>query len=621
MYDNEEEIRRKRRNLFIIIGVVVFLILLLIIILILKANKKTTPKPVEKEISCSLGVKDGIQPNAEGVYTQVIEVYFESIKPENEAWKKKAIGTIDNSRNQETYKITKSGTYQLHGYLQDSTGVKKQCDKTFVVNLSAPSCTLEVKSGTLGQNDWYLTDVEVGFATMSSGSETVSIVKYYIEKEVTDLDTSKTIRADAPENNIEKYVVTDDQTTNLVGYVIDSNGMEGICKISVKKDSTKPSCKLKVVSGTMGSSGYTDNPVVGFSETTDTISDIAEKGVGESKTYDNDTYTVTKSGTTTVYGYVKDNAGNEETCSLEVKKASSGGSGGSGGDSTPQKTSNPSCNINASGTVSSGSTYLGNVTLNMTTSTTNGAKVTSYGLAETQTTNGKNTITITSAGKHTVYGMVKDSYGNVGYCEKEITIKSGTILANVAQVGQYVSYDAGSWSSTVAIPTKEGEFGGYKSGTTRSTGVNCLTLQENSPKSGWVVLSVANGKVTLVHAGTPECFKHYYTSSTSISKINARANTYLNSTYAESARILNCGDYGVTCTENTQLSDMHTTNTHYFLPTAKSNDTLWAVRYSGKVTGASDRAFGIRPVVVLKSTVVKVSGSGTEADPYKISAK
>lgn len=619
MYDTEEEIQRKRRNLLFIIGGIILLIVLVIIFIIIRSNSgKSKSVVVQDPLTCELGVKGDVKPSGDGVYNQAIEIEFKSISPENEKLSKKTIGTTDNPRNTDTFKITKSGTYNLNGYLQDSTGRKATCKGQFKVSISEPSCELEVKKGTLGENEWYKSEVEVGFATMNSGSDSASIAKYYIAEEKVDIDTSETVKADEPNASEESYIVKEDKVTTLIGYVIDSNGIEGTCKITVKKDATAPSCKLKVVSGTLNNQGvYTDNPVVGFNEVTDKTSDVAGKGIGTNKNYNTETFSVTQEGTTKVFGYVKDNAGNEGTCTMEVKRPQTSSGGGQGGG-TSSKTSAPSCTLSISGTAL-GNAYIGNATVNMKTATTNGASVKSYGLAESKATNGKNSITLTAAGNHTVYGTVVDSYGNTGTCQINLTIKSGSILSTRVKMGDYVSYDAGTWTETAGVPTREGTFGGYSNGTPRSKGVNCLASQEGTPKDGWVVLSVSDGKATLVHAGTPECFYHNRNASSSISLINSRANVYLNTTYAESARILNCNDPGVSCNQGSSLKDIHVTNTHYYLPTSKDGGSaLWSVSYSGRLTGTTQRAFGIRPVVVLRSNVLITGGTGTKSDPYRI---
>ncbi len=606
MYDNEEEIRRKRRILFIIIGIVAFLILVLILILISRATKKETPKVIDGNLECGLIVTKGTA-NSQGVYTSEVLVEFDESKlkmvsPDYTLVKKK-IGIRDSNNNKETYLATTSAHYVLHGYVQDSAGNRGTCDLEFDVNISTPTCELEIQKGTLGENEWYTSDVEIGFKSMGTGSDTASIVKYYIEKDVINVDTSEVIRQDQPAESIATYVFKDDMSADFTGYVIDSNGTEGTCKITVKKDATLPECSLKVTKGTLDSKGqYTDNPVIEFNEVKDSVSDIAAKGIGIAENYTEASYTVEKEGTTVVNGYVKDNAGNSGSCALEIKR--------------PTKQA-PTCTLSPKG-----GSYTGGLEITVNPSAVSPATVTSYGISTKATLNNNKTYKITSAGTYTIYGMVKDSNGLTGTCSETYKITgenpqpTGDLLASVVKVGDFVNYDAGNWTSTAAVPTRNGQFGGYNSGQSKNSSVKCFASQETTgtPKNGWVVLSVANDKVTLVHAGTPECYYHGTdaSASTAISKINARASGYINSKYAESARILNCGDNGVNCVNGTKLTTpyvaesnyyVHITNTHYFLPTAKSSNVLWGVSYSGTVRGYSEHSFGIRPVVVLKSDV------------------
>ena len=189
MYDTEEEIRRKRRNLFIIIGIIVFLILLLIIFLLTRGSgKKKTVVDNNIELTCELEVKNGVTPNNNGIYSQQVEVGFKSIGNVSKEYQltKQTVGTSDSSRNKDTYSISKSGTYHLHGYVQDSVGHKGTCDLDVEVSLTKPSCELQVTKGTEGDNYWFRSDVEVGFKEMNSNNPSNSIVKYYIEKQTTD---------------------------------------------------------------------------------------------------------------------------------------------------------------------------------------------------------------------------------------------------------------------------------------------------------------------------------------------------------------------------------------------------------------------------------------------------
>ena len=310
MYDSDEEIRKKRKNLLIIIGVVVLVIILIIIFLVLKSGKKTTKKEEKHELSCELEVR-GVTPNENNIYNKEVEVGFKTINA-TEPLQKQTVGVTDNSRNKDTYQIIKSGEYVLHGYLQDTSGNKATCEIKVVVNLSEPTCGLEVIKGTKGDNDWYTSEVEVGFGEMNPNSDTAGIERYYIAKS-TDTNTSG--------QEIENYLITENGTTEVVGHIFDTNGNEGICKLEVKVDKELPTCTLKVVSGTPNSQGvYTDEPEIEIEESSENITEIVGKGVGKEENFTTERYKVTDEGTTTVYGYVKDSAGNVGTCTIEITR-------------------------------------------------------------------------------------------------------------------------------------------------------------------------------------------------------------------------------------------------------------------------------------------------------------
>jgi hypothetical protein len=549
MYDTDEEIQRKRRTLFIIIGIIVLIILLLIIFLVTRnsGKSKKNDDDMNSEITCTLEVQDGITPDSSGVYHQPVTVGFKNITAISKDYTivKQAIGTSDNSRNKETFTATKAGKYHLYGYVQDNVGHKGKCEISLNISLSNPTCELDVTKGTLGDNGWYRSDVEVGFNSMDANNSSLSIAKYYIEKEMTSLDSKETVKADPPASNVDKYTVKDNQITTLIGHVIDSAGNEGTCKISIKKDSTIPTCSLKVLSGNKNANGeYTDEPVIGLNETKDDISEIASKGVGIAKNYTQDKFTVTGEGKTTVIGYVKDKAGNEGTCSVEITRPSSGGNGGNGGGTTPTPTptnnsSAPKCDIKITyPAIDSTGKYSDNVVAELIYGTTNGATVVDYGIAETETYNQRNSITIQNNGNHSIRGIVKDSYGHVGRCSTpNFVIDKGSPLYTKVQPGDYVSYDAGTWNETRTEQKKDGYYWGMKSGTSKQTGVKCVSGDE-SPKSGWRVFKVVNHDVYLIHAGTPECIYHdQVASSTLFSVMQSEAAKYVNSKYAYGSTI------------------------------------------------------------------------------------
>ena len=434
MYDTEEDVKRKRRKLKIIIGVIIFLIILLIIFLLTKDTIFSKKKA--SDLTCTLEVKNGILPNSNGVYTEKIEVGFREINSsENYDIVKKAIGTTDNSNNLETYQITNSGTYKLYGFVEDKEGNKTTCELNVVVSMTVPTCELEIKNGTLGENSWYKSDVEVGFKSMETNNSTLNIAKYYIVRDVNSV----------PKNNIEKLTITDNGEIELKGIIVDSSGGIGSCELTVKKDTTAPTCTLSI-NGTKNESGeYTDNPVISFATFKDDVSQITTKGIGTSKNYTNESFTISNTGKTTVYGYVKDSAGNEGSCSVEVTKATPvqpTPTPTPTPKSTPEvKKSSPTCSLDVAFTTGSKTNNTinssSNVLVNIIPKTTNGATIVEYSfsadggktyvknptkyytmipVSNASTRNFEYVRAFTTNGTYYVKGYVKESYGNTGHC-------------------------------------------------------------------------------------------------------------------------------------------------------------------------------------------------------------
>ena len=270
--------------------------------------KRDTVKP-----SCSVGVLSGNKGN-DGSYVSDVVVGFTSKTDATSGVNAYGITTsaTPTYNGQTKYNITTNGTHKVYGYVRDYAGNVSVCDISVKRNLqvmdSSPSCTLEIKSGTLGNNGWYLGNVDVSFKSKTT-TNGAKITGYGI-------GFAETYAG----NNT--YTVTSDGVTNLKGYVKDSYGNTAVCSISVKKDAKKPSCSLKVTNGTINSEGYyTSNVTIGFNSKTDVTSGIANFGLGKKKTYaGNTSYLIDTTGKHTVYGYVKDNAGNEATCSITIEK-------------------------------------------------------------------------------------------------------------------------------------------------------------------------------------------------------------------------------------------------------------------------------------------------------------
>ena len=149
--------------------------------------------------------------------------------------------------------------------------------------------------------------------------------------------------------------------------------------------------------------------------------------------------------------------------------------------------------------------------------------------------------------------IVSDKYGNTTQGTPTEIIY---YLVDRVTAGDYVAYNAGSWSdgdqsgtgwtSSTATPTTQASFGGYTAGTDKATSVQGTT-------NGWRVLTKSGegstGTVTLISAGSPA---YAYKAGNNASNMNglvtalnnfASAN-YLNTTYASSARNMNTGDWG-----------------------------------------------------------------------------
>lgn len=322
-------------------------------------------------------------------------------------------------------------------------------NKPVVSGEGAPSCVLTISSGKKGENGWYIGNVTVKFKSKKTTTSGATITSYGI-------GTSEIY------NKENSYTITKDGTTKIYGYVKDSNGKKAVCSITVKKDTKKPDCSLAVLSGTKNSDGnYISNVKVGFNSKTDSTSGISAYGVTTSNkaTYNSKTnYTVTKNGTTKVYGYVKDKAGNKAVCDISVKKV----------EVSQDKYSEPSCSLEvASGTMGDNNWYTSNVVIGFKSKeTTNGATITSYGIGTSPTYNNNKSYTLSKDGTKTIYGYVKDSKGNIAVCS--IYVKRDATKPNCSLAVQSGTYEDGRYISDVVV--------GFKSKSDATSGMNSFGL-------------------------------------------------------------------------------------------------------------------------------------------------
>lgn len=222
-------------------------------------------------------------------------------------------------------------------------------------------------------------------------------------------------------------------------------------------------------------------------------------------------------------------------------------------------------------------------------------------------------------------------------------------LADVAQIGDYVNYDAGIWTATAPTPTSASPFtfGGYTAGNSRNNSSSCL---QGTNYNGWRVLSIEGDIVKLIHAGIPECMYVNF-SSQYPNRVNNYLNIitgsssgeidftvpstpkdwsiYVNTDYATSAYLVNKAElnkwynqaynnysdisYATITSDlihlraNYLISDLYN-YTSYYIYNDNNNYSV--------ISMAGNGLFGIRPVVVLKSGI-RTSGSITNTNGNK----
>ena len=378
-------------------------------------------------------------------------------KKEGEGYELK---TYLKCKDEENYIITTLGCYAYcnSAVCEKEEEKKKDDDKkkpTPTPTVKGPSCTLVITKGTKGESGWYHSDVTVGFKSKSGGS--YKITAYGI-------GTSTTFAGNT------SFTVNKEGSTTVYGYVKNSNGKTAVCSIVVKKDTVKPNCNIAVLSGSKGSDGsYNSDVVVGLTSKTDATSGVKAFGVVESATpkYNgNPTLKITTNGTHKIYGYVKDTSGNVNSCNITIKR--------NAGD---KPTSTPSCSLNvANGTLGNNGWYVSNVIVGFATkSTTGGAKITGFGLGTSENYNNNTTYTVSKDGSITVYGYVKDSYGNKAVCSKTIK-RDATKPSCVLKVISGTYNSSGYYTSDIVI--------GFSSKSDATSGMNSFGIGKSTTYGG-----------------------------------------------------------------------------------------------------------------------------------------
>ena len=124
----------------------------------------------------------------------------------------------------------------------------------------------------------------------------------------------------------ETFYQTYTETAKTEEFIVeDETGKTGTCEVNVYIDKVAPTCRVEVVSyGSLGVGGWYGGtaPIIKITTMDDNLSGIATYGIGTSKNnpdFNKDKEYEVNPGVSMVYGYVKDEAGNVGTCSIEVK--------------------------------------------------------------------------------------------------------------------------------------------------------------------------------------------------------------------------------------------------------------------------------------------------------------
>ena len=362
-------------------------------------------------------------------------------------------------------------------------------------------------------------------------------------------------------------------------------------------DNVAPSAPtLRVSSGTAGTSGwYRSNVTVTITNGTDSLGEIQRtaysiSGSQNTSETTGNSVSITSEGTSTITAYTYDKAGNKSAAgSITVKKDSVG----------------PVFSGLTSKTVTSysSSTFTSGVSATDATSGMNGT----FSYSPSTLSNGSNTITYTA----------KDNAGNTTTATRSITLNSTAYLVDKVSLGDYVAYDAGTWSSTVSTPTSSGNIGGYTAGTNKGTSVYTYGSYK-ATTNGWRVLSKtgsgSTGIVTLISAGCPA--SGYYTGGSKSRQQTMLSNmqsfitsNFVNSSYATSGRVVLQSDGDAMTSAG--VKDI---NSYYWYGEGwGSNMVAGGITYiipyysmGGGIGGGtqSNVAHGIRPIITLKAGVL-----------------
>ena len=326
-----------------------------------------------------------------------------------------------------SYTITDEGKTEIKVTVYDKNG--NSCiavSDAYYIDKTSPSCSIGI-SGTVGENGWY--KGKNASITLNKSDKLGEITEY-------GLTTSSTVTYNQKTSGSQGNT----KGTTWYGYVKDAAGNTSKCSNTVKVDVTKPSCSIST-SGASGSSGWYKSNVTLLLTRSDNLSDISSFGLTTSSAITYNRTSIATQGATTGtvwHGYVKDEAGNTNSCNVTVKS----------------DTSKPSVSLTVSSTSSSYNTKNVNYSISASDS---GSGVSKYcftaGSSCTPNTTTKSGSNISvgfskyDGSSKTLTACVSDKSGNVACTRKSYKVykECTTTVANgAATCGSYGSCDCNS---------------------------------------------------------------------------------------------------------------------------------------------------------------------------------
>ncbi len=236
-----------------------------------------------------------------------------------------------------------------------------------------------------------------------------------------------------------------------------------------------------------------------------------------------------------------------------------------------------------------------------------------------------------------------------------VDLKSQPLLSEVP-LGSYVTY-----TGTNGCPTTEvtgtsaaqssnacsGKNANQNADTTNYTYGYCSSSSYKFYTYGWRLAYVDNSEPYIVSAGSPQCIVGTSSdSTTTIANLNTAALTYCNPNYAYGSSCSSTNSYALKSSDFEKISNQWfgTTKTlsscswsystkecgynndiidnggYYWFGEAfsASSTFFWIANYRIVINYSSTDAYGVRPVLHLKSTIYVTGGSGTMENPYTI---